>query len=151
MQVKVFLDTNVIISGLLTDEGIPKIVLDLFSLDLHEIKVVTGQFNLLELKRTIRNKIPVLAETFEDALRKINLEIAPLPEKEMVDRYKDLISLKDAPALASAIKLGCAYFITGDKHFRTEKLKKAKLPIRIVTPLEFMDIAVKIITPSLEK
>ncbi len=147
MQVKVFLDTNVIISGFLTEEGIPKIILDLISLGLPEIKAVTGQFNLLELRRNIRKKIPTLAETFEDTLRKINLEPVPLPEKEMVDKYKDIISFKDAPVLASAIKSGCAYCITGNKHFKTEKLRKAKLPIKIVTPLEFLDIIAEIIRP----
>lgn len=151
MRINVFLDTNVIISGFLTEEGIPKIILDLISLGLPEIKAATGQFNLLELRRNIKKKIPTLTETFEDTLRKINLELVPLPEKEMVDKYKDIISFKDAPVLASAIKSGCAYFITGDKHFKTEKLRKAKLPIKIVTPLEFLDIIAEIIRPSLKK
>ncbi len=151
MTIRVFLDTNVIISGLLTEEGIPKIVLDLFSLNLPEIKAVTGQFNLLELRRTIRKKIPKLAEIFEDAIRKVNIEVVPLPEKEIVDKYKDLISFKDAPVLASAIKSGCTYLVTGDKHFKAERLRMAKLSIKIVTPLEFLEIIAEIIRSSLEK
>mgnify|MGYP001561905446 CR=1 FL=1 len=151
MPVKVFLDTNVIISGLLTHEGIPKTILDLLSLSLPEIKAVTGQFNLLELRRNIKKKLPALTDVFEDALEKLDFEIAPFPEDVIVEKYRGIISFKDAPVLASAIEAKCAYLITGDKDFRTEKIKKTKLPIAIVTPQEFFDLFPEIIRPPFEK
>ncbi|MDP2168602.1 MAG: PIN domain-containing protein [Thermodesulfovibrionales bacterium] len=139
MPLKVYLDTNVIISGLLSEEGPPRIILDILSLSLPELKGVTGEFNMLELKANIKKKLPRLEKPFFDAAKKLNLEIVGLPESEAVSRLKEIIAFKDAPVLASALGAGCDYLITGDKHFRAEGVKKAGLKIKIVSPAEFVE------------
>ena len=49
--VKLFLDSNVILSGLLSDKGAPRIILDILSLNLPFLSGLTGEFNLLEMER----------------------------------------------------------------------------------------------------
>lgn len=145
---KVFLDTNVIISGLLTEDGYPRIILDLLSLNLPSLKGVTGEFNILELKRNIKKKFPALGKPFMEALDRLNLEIVRFPGVKEVGRLKEVIVFKDAPVLASAMGSGCAYLITGDKHFRTSKVKKATSPLKIVSPAEFVEkVLLEIIKP----
>lgn len=45
--IKVFLDSNVILSGLLSDKGAPRIILDILSLRLPFVIGITGQYNIL--------------------------------------------------------------------------------------------------------
>ena len=137
--IRAYLDTNVIISGLLSEEGYPRIILDVLSLRLPGLKGVTGKFNILELRDNIKKKLPQLEKPFNDATKKLNLEIVGLPESPEVHGLKEIISPKDAPVLASALGAGCDCLITGDKHFKADGLKKAGLKIRIVTPAEFVE------------
>ena len=52
---KVFLDSNVIISGLFSDKGSPRIILDLLCLDLPVLAGATGQYNIIEIERNSLN------------------------------------------------------------------------------------------------
>jgi predicted nucleic acid-binding protein len=56
--VKVFLDSNVIISGLLSDAGAPRIILDLLSVRFPVLKGMTGRYNLQEIERNLARKLP---------------------------------------------------------------------------------------------
>jgi hypothetical protein len=51
--VKVFLDSNVIISGLFSDKGSPRLILDVLCLGLPFIRGVTGRYNLIEVERNL--------------------------------------------------------------------------------------------------
>lgn len=136
---RIYLDTNVIISGLLSEEGYPRIILDLLSLGLPPLKGVTGRFNILELKRNIKKKLPALEKTFMESLKRLDLEVVRLPDIESVDKLKGVIAFKDTPVLASALGAGCDCLITGDKHFRTTKVKRSGLKIKITSPAEFVE------------
>lgn len=56
--VKLFLDSNVILSGLLSDKGAPRIILDILSLNLPFLSGLTGEFNLLEMERNLKKNCP---------------------------------------------------------------------------------------------
>src|SRR4030042_300671 len=56
-EVKIFLDSNVIISGLFSDKGAPRIILDLLCLDLPVLAGMTGNTNISEINGTIKKKI----------------------------------------------------------------------------------------------
>ena len=71
---------------------------------------------------------------------KLNPEIVISPAEEKLSKYNDIISLKDRHVLASALEGKSAFLITLDrKHFQTETIKKANLPITIMTPKEFLE------------
>ncbi len=134
---KVFLDSNVILSGFLSDKGEPRIILDLLSLDLPFLSGLTGQYNILEIDRNLENKLPEALPVYKEYFPKLSLEIIPLPSKEEIKDYKDIISEKDAPVLASAVKGGADYLVTGDKDFLKVK-KTRKMPFKILSPQEFL-------------
>ncbi len=135
--VKVFLDSNVILSGFLADKGAPRIILDLLSLDLPFLSGLTGQYNIIEIERNLENKLPEVLPVYKEYFPKLGLKIIPLPSKEEIKDYKDIISEKDAPVLASAVKGEADYLVTGDKEFLKVK-KMRKMPFKIVMPREFL-------------
>ncbi len=55
---KVYLDSDVILSGLISDRGAPRLVLDILSLGLPVLRGVTGRYDLTEIERNITRKLP---------------------------------------------------------------------------------------------
>jgi predicted nucleic acid-binding protein len=51
---KVFLDSNVLLSGLFSDKGAPRIILDLLTLNLPMLAGATGRYNLIEVERNLK-------------------------------------------------------------------------------------------------
>ena len=77
--VRLFLDSNVIISGLLSDRGAPRVILDLLTLRLPGLIGLTGAYNLTEIERNIIRKLPRAVPVYNDYLPRLGLEIIPLP------------------------------------------------------------------------
>ena len=137
--VRVFLDSNVVLSGLISDKGAPRIILDLLTLKLPFLVGSTGRFNLREIERTLKKKMPKMLPLYRKYLPLLNLKIIPLPSPQEVGAFAQTIADKDAPVLASAIKGKADFLVTGDKrHF--QRLRTGKdFPLRIVNPAEFVD------------
>lgn len=135
---KVFLDSNVIISGLFSDKGSPRIILDLLSLGLPVLSGVTGEYNLIEIERNLSKKMPDVLPVYRKYLKLLRLEIVPLPLSVDVNKLSGHTSDKDIPVLASAINGNVDFLVTGDKK---DFLKlKVKYSFRIMSPAEFLDI-----------
>ncbi|MDI7262086.1 MAG: PIN domain-containing protein [Thermodesulfobacteriota bacterium] len=137
--VKVFLDSNVILSGLLSERGAPRILLDLLNLKLPFLEASTGRYNLIEIERNLKNRMPSVWSVYERYLPQLNLTIIPLPQSEELREFSGKIADKDIPVLVSAIQGKVDLLVTGDKkHF--EKLKGIeKYHLRIVSPSELVD------------
>jgi len=138
--VRVFLDSNVILSGLLSERGAPRILLDLLSLDLPFLKGLTGRYNILEIKRNLNKKMPACIPLYKSFLPKLNLTIIPLPSIEEIKKYLRATADKDVPVLVSALKGKVDFLVTGDiKDFSHLKMTGA-FPFKIVSPPEFLAI-----------
>ena len=119
---RVFIDSNVILSGLLSDKGAPRIILNLLSLGLRLFVGLTGRYNLIEIERNLRKKMTRIVSVYEVYFPKLNLKIIPVPRKENLKEYFGKIADKDIPVLVSALRGKADFLVTGDKqHF--EKLK----------------------------
>jgi predicted nucleic acid-binding protein len=138
--VRVFLDSNVILSGLLSDKGAPRTILDLLTLELPFLLVSTGRYNLIEIERNLEKKMPGILSVYKRYLPKLNLKIIPLPRPEELREFSGKIANKDVPVLVSAIRSKAEFLVTGDKqHF--QKLKSpGDYSFKIVTPSEFIDL-----------
>lgn len=137
--VRIFIDSNVIISGLLSDKGAPKILLDILSLKLTFLIGVTGRYNIIEIERNIKKKLPGALPVYKEYFPKTNIKIIPLPAAEELKRFSGHVNEKDVPVLVSAVKGKVDFLITGDKrHF--EKLKgSGKYPFVVVSPADFLE------------
>lgn len=133
-RLKFFIDSNVILSSLISAKGNPRLLIDIAISNLSFIEFMTGRYNLVEIERNINKKFAPLLPLYKEYLNKLQFTIIPLPDKEE----------NDAPVLASAIKGKAHYLVTGDKKdFKTEKLIKSHLPIKIVNPTEALTIIEK--------
>lgn len=136
---KVFLDSNVILSGLLSDKGSPRIILDVLSLNLPVLYGATGQYNIIEIERNLKKKMPGIIPIYKKYLPVIHLEIVPLPSPDSVRKLSKLISGKDAPILASAISGKADYLVTDDKKDFNKPGLKGKYGFKIISPSEFVE------------
>ena len=134
MPPTVFVDTNVLISGLLYRGNEAK-VLEL-ALD-GKIKLVISKQVVEETKRTLVEKFGLkasLSETVVESWSKI-AQIAE-PTSDEVERFKHLISAKDAPILAAAVKSGAESMLTGDKAFHRDEIQRL---IDVLTAKQFLE------------
>ncbi len=137
--VRAFLDSNVILSGLISGGGAPRIILDILTLELPTLVGLTGRYNIIEIERNIRKKAPQALPVYTEYLPKLHLVIVPLPSPAEVAHYHGVIDDKDTPVLASAVKGKADFLVTGDKkHFEKAKYT-AGIPCRIVSPNEFLE------------
>lgn len=136
---RVFLDSNVILSGLLSDKGPPRVILDILSLDLPVLSGITGRYNITEIERNLKKKMPGIIPIYKKYLPVINLEIVALPSPEAVEKLSKHIAGKDAPVLASAISGKADYLVTGDKKDFFKPGLKGKYGFKILGPSEFIE------------
>src|SRR3972149_11755238 len=124
MRFKVFVDTNILLSGIFF-EGNESMILDLVELDL-----VTSEDVIDELKKVVRKKLKYLkTRTFEIALaetEKALSDIVIIPRASYNHMLKEAGLLirhkKDIPILAAVLFIRPDYFLTGDAHFFTDSI-----------------------------
>lgn len=137
MRYKVFVDTNILLSGIFFEGNESKI------LDLVELDVVTSEDIVDELQRVVRKKLKYLKErTFEIAVAEIEkalTDISIIPRTKYNHKLKDAESMithkKDIPVLAAVLYTKPDYFLTGDAHFFTDKIKRVA---NVATAKEFL-------------
>jgi predicted nucleic acid-binding protein len=149
--VRVFLDSNVILSGLLSERGAPRILLDLLSLRLPLLIGSTGRYNLIEIERNLKKKMPSLLFLYKAYLPKLNLKVIPLPRPEDIRDFSGQIAEKDIPVLISAIRSKADFLVTGDKQHFGKMKELDKYPFHVLTPSEFIDSILPEILKGLEE
>lgn len=147
--VRIFLDSNVILSGLISDKGAPRIILDILCLKLPFFTGITGQYNIIEIERNLAKKMPAAFPVYREYLPKINLEIIPMPSAAEVnlscyvfkwEKFYGSISDKDIPVLVSAVNGKADFLVTGDKKDFAKIKVKGGYPFKIASPSEFVDM-----------
>jgi len=147
-SVKVFLDSNVILSGLLSDKGASRVILDLLCLGLPMLAGAIGEYNVIEIERNLKKKMPGVLPVYRKYLPLLSLEVVPLPSSEAIRKLFGIIADKDVPVLASAISCDADFLVTGDKK---DFIKlKGKYSFRIVSPAEFLDVILPEVLKILE-
>ena len=141
-KIKAFLDSNVIISGIISDKAAPRLILDLLCHEMPFILGATGHYNLEEIVRTITKKLPAARPVFDDFMSRLKLEIIPFPEEEKMEKYRGVIVDEDLPVIVSAIECRADCLVTGDKkHFGKIRNRK-DIPLKICSPSEFVETLV---------
>jgi predicted nucleic acid-binding protein len=136
-SIKIFLDSNVILSGLLSDKGAPRVILDLLSLGLPQLAGATGKYNIIEIERNLTKKMPEALPVYNKYLPLLNLDIIPLPSSREIAKLSGTTSPKDIPVLASAINGNVDFLVTGDR--KDFSHLTGQYPFKILAPSEFLD------------
>jgi len=137
-RLRVFLDSNVILSGLFSDKGAPRIILDILSLDLPVLTAITGAYNVAEVERNIVSKLPAALPLFRSSLQTSGFETVPIPNQEDLAPWAGLTSEKDLSVLASALRGRADVLVTGDKKDLLQ-IRKPAFPFLILSPSGFLD------------
>jgi predicted nucleic acid-binding protein len=136
---RVFLDSNVILSGLFSERGAPRLILDLLTLELPFLTGLTGRFNLIEIERNIGKKMPDALPVYRFDMPKLKLEIVPVPPPDDLRPLVGSAGDKDLPVLASVLNGKAGHFVTGDKRLMARIGRKGGFPFKTVSPTAFLD------------
>lgn len=135
---RVFLDSNVIFSGLRSPRGAPGTILDHFVIG--NIRVVVSQQVLEEVIRTVKEKLPEALPLLRRLLVSVPPEISADPPLEAIKRWAKRIPVADAAILAAAVAAKPDYFVTGDNHFIGNPGIAEETGLHILTPAQFLKL-----------
>jgi predicted nucleic acid-binding protein len=130
--VRVFPDTNVLASAF----GTRGLCADVLRLILTEHELLTGEVVVDELRRVLRRKFGVPAETvkeIEGFLRGYHVEPKPREPKLKLGDRNDLL------VIGSAVKAQAAILITGDREILD--LEERPEGLRTLSPRQFWNLA----------
>lgn len=134
---RVFLDTNVLFSGLRTPGGNPRRIIQWATEG--AVQAVVSQVVLVELARNLRRKAPHLMRDLEQFLTATTLEVAPEAPDEEIARWRDAGLGTDAPIVAAAVLAEVDYFCTGDRRLLGKVSLMERAGFRVVTPGELLE------------
>ena len=137
-KLKAFLDSNVFISGLFSEKGAPRLILDILSLGLPPLAAVTGAYNFAEVERNLRAKLPEALSVFQSCLSAMKIEIVPIPSAGDLKPWAGTTADKDLPVLVSAVQAKADVLVTGDKKDLL-KIRNKVLPLTIASPGVFLN------------
>lgn len=131
---KVLIDTNILISAALSNNGLPyQAFVKAVSYPNHG---VICEQNIDEMRRIFNRKFPAKIQALESflSLALLTLEIVPTPieEQEIESKIRDI---NDRPILRAAISAGANILLTGDKDF----IESGILNPKVMTATEFVN------------
>ena len=130
---RVFVDTNIIISAILFPNAK---VAKVFSLVIEKHTVIIASYIKEESKEVFEKKFPLKKEQLNIFFDGIRFEEFKTPEKIDEKKYPKIRDIKDLPVLVSAILSDSDILITGDKDFEDIKIDK---PL-IFTPSKYFEL-----------
>jgi putative PIN family toxin of toxin-antitoxin system len=137
-KLRVFLDTNVIFSGLYSSRRAPGTILQYFIEG--RISVVVSQQVLEEVIRIIKEKLPESLPALKRFLVNVPPEVGVDPSLDEIHYWTKIIHPADAVILAAAIAAKPDYFITSDNHFLENHTFMEEAGLNIVTPAQFLKL-----------
>jgi predicted nucleic acid-binding protein len=140
-QIKVFLDSSVIIAGLASRTGGSHEVLALVELGI--ITPYVSETVVSEVFRNLQKKLPGCVDHFYTLFKALPFKMAD-PDDYDLERAKSLINEKDAPIMAAAMTAKVDWLLSLDKHFLNEDWK-GKVDFAVGTPGDFLQELVSLL------
>lgn len=133
---RVFVDTNVIISSVLFPQGK---VASVFSYIIETHDLIIASYSIKECETVFIRKFPSKQEYLKLFFNNLAFELFKTPTKINQAKYPQIRDIKDLPILVSAILSDADVLITGDKDFEEIKITK---PL-IFTPSQYYELMKK--------
>jgi predicted nucleic acid-binding protein len=137
-ELRVFVDSNVIFSGLYSGESPPGRILE---------QAVEGRFAMVisrqvldEVVRTIAAKLPAALPSLQALLTNMPLEVCDDPSPSDIGAWTKIVGADDAPIAAAASAAGVDSLLSGDGHFLKAAAAAQKKGLRIVSPSDFLTL-----------
>ena len=133
---RVFLDSSVLVAGIISQTGASSAILDLG--EAGEIIIVLSKGVLVETDRVFEKKFPGLIGEFREFIRNLAPIVTADPTAQEIREAESVIDKGDASILAAAQKVNIHYLVSLDtRHFHTPKARQY-LRNPIVTPAQFL-------------
>ena len=133
---RVFLDTNVVFSGLYTERGPPGRILAA-AVDGLFLPVLSSTV-IEEVVRNLQGKLPRALPQLDLLFSLIHFEVAPEASEAVLAGLVYAGFGTDAPIIAAAIQAGVDYLCTGDRGFRERAATTGG--ISVTTPREMLTL-----------
>jgi predicted nucleic acid-binding protein len=134
--VRIFLDTNVLFSGMYSQSGPPGTIVDRGIAG--AVQLGTSVDALAELTRNVAMKAPHILGALGELLLGSTLEFAA-PDQVMLDRCREAGCGADAPIVAAALGAEVDYFCTGDRRL-LRRITRLDPGLRAVSPGELLGL-----------
>lgn len=134
-RLRVFLDSNVLISALIGDpDSAPVVLVDWLAGGLPG-PMMTSAVNVAEVERNLNRKLPAALPVWQAFLARSGIRVIPGTR----GRTRG-INAKDASIVAAAVRGGATHFVTGDKRLLAEMARSAIGSPLPVTPRQMLDL-----------
>lgn len=133
LNLRVFVDSNILISALLSSKSVASQLLTLVLSDHH---LVLCDYGLAEVAQVIRRKFPTAVPKWEIFLASLDCEIVHTPVDLDIVAGPDIRDVKDRPVLVSALIAQPDAFVSGDADFHTPEIAEY---LNVYTPRQFLD------------
>ena len=135
MKMKIFIDTNILISAAILPDSVPaRAVLKATS---YPNIGITSEYNINEMIRIFYKKFSNRLSSLESFLSgtMFSLEIVPIPSY-VEESEQNIRDIKDRPVLRAALQAGADFLLTGDKDF----LESGVYPPKIINASDFLKL-----------
>ena len=134
---RLFLDANIFIAAAASEEGGSSLLIEFCSQG--KVYALTTRLVLREAERNVRSKLNEDALVrFYNLLAQLSPITIPLSGQDKIDEAASIVHPKDAHVLAAARSGNADYLVTLDrKHFLSDNVRQAILPMIVCTPGEF--------------
>lgn len=138
-MIKVFIDANVLFSAARSRAGGSAYIFKLA--EKGRLKLFSARLALKEAERNlVEKKDEETLLMLYDLLERISVQLVDADKAIAKKKYAGVFGAKDAPIFASAVASKAEFLITLDKkHFLHPKIAKENLPIKIVSPGQFIE------------
>jgi len=120
--VRIMIDTNILVSGMLFD-GTERLLLNYAQNN--KFTLLVCEFSLIETRAVLSRKFPGKEYILNEMLKLLPVEITAVPSQETINKAEKIIrDAKDAVILAASMENVPDAFVSGDKDFHTQEVKR---------------------------
>jgi predicted nucleic acid-binding protein len=136
-NLKIFLDTSVLFSAVLSPTGGARKLFHLAEAGL--LQLIVGPAVLREADEVVRRKAPASLPLFAQLLEAEKVETSSAPTPKQIESARSLVAYTpDAYVLAEAIRAEVDWFVTHDKEYFIKAKMGISLSFEIGTPGDFL-------------
>lgn len=143
-QLRVFMDSNVLISALIGGSDAPSVILVDWLAGGQPGQLMTSSMNVAEVERNLSRKLSGALPIWQAFLARSGIKVVPNTR----GRTRG-INAKDASIVAAAVRAGATHFVTGDKRLLAEMERSALGSPLQVTPRQMLDVLLRSTGPNL--
>ena len=135
-DLRVFLDANVLFTAAYSPAGLSALLMELGAAG--RVTLLTSPLAIIEAERNLEAKRPAALSALRRGLAVVRIVGEP-PPAEVEQLTPPELASKDRPLLAAAIRARATHFVTGDvADFGPWMHRSARLPLRVMTPRQFL-------------